>query len=120
MVPQDVLDQLKTAVPLIAPSKRCCPVCAAIQHELSLLSGRSGDYPIYSKHAHIYGCTLPPGLPGVVRERVIRKFEDPLREHLDEVKLRSLSDCSAESNALSPVLLHDDTSAGLDTPELCI
>ena len=117
MVQQDVLDQLKNAVPLIAPSKRCCPVCAAIQHEPSLLSVRSGDYPIYrkhahiySKHAHIYSCALPPGLPSVVRERVIRKFENTRRGHLGEVKLGSLSDCSTESSALSPTLLHDDTS----------
>ncbi|KAA8895774.1 hypothetical protein FN846DRAFT_315662 [Sphaerosporella brunnea] len=100
VVSQDVLDQLKKAAPLIAPSKRCCPVCAAIQHELS--SGRPGKYPIYNKHVYIYGCALPPGLPGVVRERVIRKFEDLLREYLDDVKLRSLSHCSAESVALSP------------------
>ena len=56
-----VLDQLKTAFPLIAPSKRCCPVCAAIQRELSLLSGRSENHPIHSSHAHIYGCApFPP------------------------------------------------------------
>lgn len=97
MIQQEVLDQLKNAAPLIAPSKRCCPVCAAIQHELSLLAGRSRHYLVYSKHAHIYGCDLPAGLPTVARERVIRKFEDTLREHLDEVKLRSLSDCSAEA-----------------------
>ena len=80
----------QNAVPLIAPFKRCCPVCAAIQHELSLLSGRSGDDPICSKHAHIYSCRLP-GLASAVRERVIRKFERTLREHLDEVKMRSRS-----------------------------
>ncbi|KAF8540562.1 hypothetical protein BDD12DRAFT_19562 [Trichophaea hybrida] len=89
VVSQDVLNQLKKAAPLIAPSKRCCPVCAAIQHELSLLSGRPGNYPIYSKHVHIYGYALPPGLPCAVRERVIRKFEDLLRIYLDEVKVRS-------------------------------
>ena len=80
----------QNAAPLIAPSKRCCPVCAAIQHGLSLLSGRSGDDPICSKHAHIYSCRLP-GLASAVRERVIRKFERTLREHLDEVKMRSRS-----------------------------
>lgn len=119
MVQQDVLDQLKNAFPLIAPSKRCCLVCAAIQYELSLLSGRSGDYLIYSKHAHIYACALPPGLPSVVREHLIRRFDNTLRKGLDEVKL-SLSDCSAESSALSPTLLHDDTSPYVDTPEFCI
>jgi hypothetical protein len=117
VVSQDVLDQLKKAAPLIAPSKRCCPVCAAIQHELALLSRRPGNYPIYSKHVHIYGCALPPGLPCVVRERVIRKFEDLLRIYLDEVKVRSLSHCSAESAALSPTLQHR-TFAFYDTPRI--
>ena len=85
----------------------------------SLLYGRSGDYPIYSKHAHIYGCALPPGLPSVVRECVISKFEDTPRERLDEVKSRSLSDCSEESNALSPLMLQYDIFAALDTPRRC-
>jgi hypothetical protein len=102
VVSKDVLDELGKASPLIAPSKRCCPVCAAIQHELAKHSGACAKwYPIYSKHKRIYGCALPPGLPSAVRMGVIRHFEDLLREYLDELKKMSLSHCSAESAALS-------------------
>jgi hypothetical protein len=96
-----VLVGLGQASPLIAPSKRCCPVCAAIQHELAKHSGDYTKYPIYSKHKRIYGCALPPGLPSAVRMRVIRHFEDLLRLRLDEVKMMSSSHFSAESTALS-------------------
>jgi hypothetical protein len=53
VVSEAVLAGLVKASTLIAPSKRCCPVCAATQHELAKHSGKLANYPVYSKHKRI-------------------------------------------------------------------
>jgi hypothetical protein len=104
VVSEDVLNALEKASPLIAPSKRYCPVCAAIQHQLAKVDNRPATakwYPIHSKHTRIYGCALPPGLPSAVRMGVIRHFEDLLRVYLNQLEKMSSSYSSADSAALS-------------------
>jgi hypothetical protein len=115
VVSEDVLDALGKASPLIAPSKRCCPVCAAIQHQLAKAHNRHAHakwYPIYSKHKRIYGCALPLGLPSAVRMGVIRHFEDLLREYLDKLEKMSSSYSSAALSVTS------DDGTLLDTPRV--
>jgi hypothetical protein len=84
---------------LIAPSKRCCPVCAAI---LDGLADGSSAYPIYANHSIVFGCALPPGLPNSVRSKVLGHFDRMLFTYLSNVmRERRMSDGSGQSEALS-------------------
>jgi len=84
--------------------KKCCPVCAFIQRQLSAACGRRHNYPVYRRHVYVYACALPPGLIPQVRREAIKYFEELLRPCIEEVRIRSLSGESAESAPCSPAL----------------
>ena len=85
---------------MVAPSKRCCPVCAVIQNRLSACAAKN-IYPIYYKHRTISGCSFPLGLPRSVRLEVITHFRNLLRNFLENSKLRKASSTSGDSKAYS-------------------
>jgi hypothetical protein len=98
-VPAEILQALRSSPPLIASSKRCCPVCAAI---LDGLADGSSAYPIYANHSIVFGCALPPGLPNSVRNKVLDYFDGMLFAYLsDAMRERRMSDGSGQSEALS-------------------
>jgi hypothetical protein len=107
-VPRDILHELRGASPLMASSKRCCPICAAILYGLF---GPRCCYLIPSKHGRIYPCALPPGLPRTVRQEVLRKYDDILRDFVWEENKRSWSATSAETAAISPPTAPQPASA---------
>lgn len=96
------MDHLKTSYSIVAPSKRCCPVCATL---ISYLSHERGA-PILNtltKHPFIFPTALPVGLPESIRHRLIVLYKARLRVELDTLVItaRSLSGLSLQSEPLS-------------------
>lgn len=101
-VPQGVMDLLKTSYSIVAPSKRCCPVCATLIASLS----RENGAPILntlSKHPFIFPTALPVGLPGAIRSHLLDRYRERLRQALDKVVVtaRKSSSLTLQSEPLS-------------------
>lgn len=76
------MDILKTSYSIVAPSKRCCPVCPTLIASLSRENGR----PILTtrtKHPFILPTAFPVGLPESVRRRLLDLYRERLRQELD-------------------------------------
>lgn len=106
------MDILKTSYSIVAPSKRCCPVCATLIASLS----RENGGPILntlSKHPFIFPTALPVGLPEAVRRRLLEQYRERLRQVLDTlvVKARKSSSLSLQSLPLSVGSEEGDKSA---------
>lgn len=96
------MDVLKTSYSIVAPSKRCCPVCATL---IATLSRESG-VPILNtltKHPFIFPTAFPVGLPGSVRRRLLDLYRERLRQELDTLvdKARKSSSHPLQSQPLS-------------------
>lgn len=93
-IPRGVLSAAKNSYSLVAPSKRCCPVCACI---ISYLEPDDGPpLQALSTHSVVFPCALPIGLPHPVRQRLLITY----RSHL-KARLRALMgpDTAAPSSA---------------------
>lgn len=100
--PPDVLSKFRNIPALVAPSKKCCPVCATIKRALSVESWKSNNYPVYDNGPTISACALPPGLPDNVRQEVVKHFDSILTKKLREIKERSETEESVETSPRSP------------------
>lgn len=111
------MDVLKTSYSIVAPSKRCCPVCATL---IASLSRETGG-PILNtltKHPFIFPTALPVGLPESVRRRLLNQYRERLRQELDTivVRARKSSSLSVQSEPLS--VGSDEGEAEEDEPTL--
>lgn len=100
-----MLNTIRTCYSLLAPSKRCCPVCATTVSLLSAEAKNTSGSSIHalSKHSIIYPCALPIGLPRSIREKLLVHYRGELRVRLAPLvdKNRRESSTSVQSNALS-------------------
>lgn len=100
-MPQEVMDLLKTTYSIVAPSKRCCPVCANL---IALLSREDGAPTLqtFTKHNFIFPTALPFGLPESIRQQLIVEYKQRLRKALNAIVfVRSSSGLSIQSQPLS-------------------
>lgn len=75
---------LKTTYSIVAPSKRCCLICATIMASLS----REHGGPIIqtlTKHQYIFPTALPCGLPESIRRRLISHYKQRLTTVLNAI-----------------------------------
>src|SRR5271170_7322097 len=70
---------------IIGVSKRCCPACSA----LLLVFNVFIPFRILGSHRTITPWSLPPSLPNMVVEEVVKKLEEELRGVLAKVILKS-------------------------------
>lgn len=98
----EIVDIFSTTYSIVAPSKRCCPVCATL---IAALSREAGAPVLQSltKHTHIFPTAFPCGLPKNIRHQLIVDFKGRLRNALYSLidKPRTSSGLSLQSQGLS-------------------
>lgn len=99
---QDVVNILKSTYSIVAPSKRCCPICATLIAALSREAGAPRLHTL-TKHTHIFPTAFPCGLPERIRHQLLVEFKNRLRIalHALDAKDRMASGMSPQSEALS-------------------
>lgn len=104
-IPKSLLNAISTCYSLLAPSKRCCPVCANTISLLSIEAADAGGPYIHalSKHSITFPCAFPIGLPRSVRGKLLELYRRELRERLTDLLAleRKLSGRSTQSATLS-------------------
>lgn len=96
------MDILKTTFSIVAPSKRCCPICATLLASLS----REVGAPVLrtlTKHPYIFPTAFPCGLPERIRRQLLGEYKGPLRRALFALidAARTSSELSFQSQPLS-------------------
>ncbi|KAL0634869.1 hypothetical protein Q9L58_006229 [Maublancomyces gigas] len=101
-VSQDIVDIFKKTYSIVAPSKRCCPICATLIAALSREDG-APELHTLTKHTHIFPTAFPYGLPERIRHQLLVEYKDRLRSALHGLvaKHRTASGMSLQSEALS-------------------
>lgn len=89
------MDLLKTTYSIVAPSKRCCPVCATLIAHLSHEQG-APTLQILTKHSYIFPTALPFGLPEPIRRQLIVEYKERLN-----MKLKAIIPAGGTSSGLS-------------------
>ena len=76
-------------IPALGVSKKCCPVCRSILQALRLELGEPlGNL---ASHPQVFPSVFPPGLPGVVTERVVEEYRRLLKNELQQLTPRRKS-----------------------------
>ncbi|RPA74940.1 hypothetical protein BJ508DRAFT_380319 [Ascobolus immersus RN42] len=79
----------------IGVSKRSCPVCFAVLDETYKYYGVDNTVSAGASHRFIFPCSMPPGLPLRVMEKVVKKFGGLLREELLKIMRAEYQDKDA-------------------------
>lgn len=99
---KEIVEIFKSTYSIVAPSKRCCPICATLIDALS----RETDAPVLhtlTKHTHIFPTAFPCGLPERIRRQLLDTYKGRLRSafHALIAADRTSSGLSLQSQALS-------------------
>ena len=70
-------------IPILGVSKRCCPVCRSILQALH--PGLGEPLGNLDSHPQVFPSAFPPGLPGVVTERVVEEYRCLLESELQQL-----------------------------------
>lgn len=99
---QEIVDIFRTTYSIVAPSKRCCPVCATLIAALSREAGAPALHTL-TKHTHIFPTAFPCGLPERIRQQLLGEYKVRLRKALYSLidEDRTASGLSLQSEALS-------------------
>lgn len=93
---------LKTTFSIVAPSKRCCPICANL---IAYLSQEEGAPILHTltKHSYIFPTAFPCGLPKSIRHKLILEYKQRLFAALNDLvsAARTSSGLSLQSQAAS-------------------
>lgn len=101
----DLLQTIKNSYNLLAPSKRCCPVCAATIALLTTPNDRP-QLQALSKHSIIFPCAFPPGLPRDVRVALLDRYRTRLKRRLLTLLKSKKGHVSDGSGQSEPSSLH--------------
>lgn len=93
---------LKTTYSIVAPSKRCCPICATLIAALSREAGAPVLHTL-TKHTYIFPTAFPCGLPQRIRQQLLAQTKERLRKALHALiaEVRTSSGLSLQSQPLS-------------------
>jgi|SRR5947209_345044 len=106
---------------VIGVSKRCCPVCTRL---LAILSKPTwckdvAHFKFRASHGNITGCSLPPWLPTIVHQQMVKEFGEELRQYLEkliliETAVEMNEPGSPDSDTRSESSMDDDAEQTVD------
>lgn len=98
---------------MLAPSKRCCPVCADTISLLSAEADAADSRPILalSRHSITFPCAFPVGLPREIREKMLIRYREELRQ-----SLTGLRTPEQQRSGLSAQLIPEMANTGVVAP----